>query len=1000
MENKLHCLTLGETMRDRFLADARNYEYGKALFVVPNRFFASLVKQKGVVKTAAIDFLAGEILRYNHREQDYKPVQRSTQKKFIEETLAYLAPRLTYFGSLADKQGFADSLLQLFDEFAQNGLEPEQYHSMLIHWSRTGNQKEKDLELDLLYHVYCAKMADRDLYDLPGLYKAAVQVLEEGGTVPWDKVYCSEFYTFNPVRLQLIQALAKQCSIEIGLFYDPKRPELSSVTEKIYATLYAGGFTVVQEEPAAEKPADLALFAQTWKPGIRSQVPAGHVTFGKALSVEQEIRLALSDIKARLQKGTAPEDILLIVRRMQDYQGLARSFMEYGIPCALPQVTGLAGQTLPDFLTKLFAAVNGKSQVDLWQNLLDCPLVQELWHCQRDTLAQIYTTTFFASAKDLLAYVKRQQLIEPGFWELLDFCQKDHTAEEWREGFLSNLEQWQLPQTWGALHQQGKLPLLQVKVMTQTVEFVEDTLEAFVRQQEQCGEKEVPLPLSELAAFWQDSLQGGTVTVEQGSVRGIHVLEAGNVQGMTIPYVYILGLREGVFPAVKRESWLYSDQERIELNGLGLDLTIAARSLDTDRYFFGSVAALASKQLWLSWYEDEDGGASAYIQDLENFYQSGSIPCQVYENSLDTCYSETLLVNTLADQGQWQNREQSFLAERLGEDFFPRAKTAQQRWEGVSAYNGFVPGCLARPLRLSASSMDAYLQCPFAFLMGRVWGLGPWEPMTDVPAPNIVGSLLHATLAQFVGRHKHQQLVPEQYKELEPELQAILDKTFQEFVEKGDIPNTASAPHLKKRYGKWLQTWLKKECAYEAEDPLALKPCQLEWSFGCIDSKWPALPYEVDGENVYFSGQIDRIDTNGTAYVLWDYKTSSVPTNVLLANGQMVQLPLYLLALQQLGQVAPEAILGAGYYTLKYGGIRKGGLWTTETKKQQPWLKNSHSPILADVQEKMGETMSAAVRAMRQGRFPAHPQNGQCPPYCPAKDICRWQENPHRSQEE
>lgn len=39
MSNILHCLQLGETMRDRFLEQARALPYGSALFVVPNRYF-------------------------------------------------------------------------------------------------------------------------------------------------------------------------------------------------------------------------------------------------------------------------------------------------------------------------------------------------------------------------------------------------------------------------------------------------------------------------------------------------------------------------------------------------------------------------------------------------------------------------------------------------------------------------------------------------------------------------------------------------------------------------------------------------------------------------------------------------------------------------------------------------------------------------------------------------------------------------------------------------
>ena len=1000
MEHLLHCLTLGESMRERFLQDAKQYAYGKALFLVPNRFFASLVKQRGIVKTAVIDYLAGEILRLNHREAEYRNVQRSTQVRLLEETLQELAPKLTYFAPLAGKKGFRDSLLQLFDEFSQNGLSGAQYHQLLLSWGREGGQKQKDLELDLLYFVYTDKLARRQLYDLSGLYLAAARALDEGGNVPWEKVYFSEFYAFDPVQLRLIQSLARQCSVEIGLFYDPKRPELSSVTEKIYGTLVGSGFTAIQEEPVSKKEADLALFAETWKPGRSSGTPARHIVFNRAPGVEQEIRLMLSRIKRRLQQGTAPEDILVIVRRMADYQGLARSFAAYGIPCALPQVTDLAGQVLPDFFTKLFGAIKEQYNVAGWQKLLDCPLAAELWHCRRDVLAQVYTTMYFASAGSLLAYVKRRSLIDSGFWDVLDFCQATHTAAQWREQFLAWLEEWQLAQLWGRLHQEGKLSLLQVKIMTQTVDFVKETLENLVRRQEQCEAQDEALPLAAVAEFWQDSLQGSTVTLEMGSCRGIHVLEAGNIQGLSVPYVYVLGLREGLFPVIKRESWLYSDQERAELNALGLDLSLAARALETDRYFFASVAALASEQLELSWYEDEEGGASSYVQDLENFYASGSIPVETYTNDMAGCYSQPLFVNYLADQGCWQERERRFLAEQLGEDYFRRTQTEEKRWEEGGAYNGQVPGALARPLRLSASALDTYLQCPFGFLVRRIWNMEPWEPMTAVPAPNVVGSLIHDTLAKFVDHHKDRQLPAEQQKEMEQELLTIFGENFQELVQKGDIPDSPYVPYLKNQYTKWLQTWLKKECAYEAADGTKLKPAAVEWAFGRSGSKWPALPYEVDGEDVYFSGQIDRIDTNGQEYALWDYKTGQIPSNPMVANGQAVQLPLYLMALEKLGHVPPEAILGAGYCTVR-DGLRQNGLWTDEAKKKLSWLKGKRTvPAIADVQEKMGETIGEAVRALRQGSFPTRPQGGQCSPYCPAKDICRWQENPHRSQEE
>ena len=62
-------------------------------------------------------------------------------------------------------------------------------------------------------------------------------------------------------------------------------------------------------------------------------------------------------------------------------------------------------------------------------------------------------------------------------------------------------------------------------------------------------------------------------------------MEASDIQGVPYPYVYILGVRDGLFPAISRESWLYSDEERTELAALDIPLGTSARRLARDRFF-------------------------------------------------------------------------------------------------------------------------------------------------------------------------------------------------------------------------------------------------------------------------------------------------------------------------------------------------------------------------------------------------------------------------------
>ena len=74
----------------------------------------------------------------------------------------------------------------------------------------------------------------------------------------------------------------------------------------------------------------------------------------------------------------APHEILLLVRNLNDYQGLGRYMEEYGLLSTLADVTDLAGQPLPLFLTKLWEAALTKDDTMPLLALMKTTLMQEL----------------------------------------------------------------------------------------------------------------------------------------------------------------------------------------------------------------------------------------------------------------------------------------------------------------------------------------------------------------------------------------------------------------------------------------------------------------------------------------------------------------------------------------------------------------------------------------------------------------------------------------------
>ena len=80
-------------------------------------------------------------------------------------------------------------------------------------------------------------------------------------------------------------------------------------------------------------------------------------------------------------------------------------------------------------------------------------------------------------------------------------------------------------------------------------------------------------------------------------------------------------------------------------------------------------------------------------------------------------------------------------------------------------------------------------------------------------------------------------------------------------------------------------------------------PYRFELKFGEGDSAHPILELAQAGARLKLRGRIDRVDlvqTPWPAFRVIDYKSGSVPTSTEVKFGEMLQLPLYAMAVQQL----------------------------------------------------------------------------------------------------
>lgn len=174
------------------------------------------------------------------------------------------------------------------------------------------------------------------------------------------------------------------------------------------------------------RPEDLAYFAETFPKATGDAVAAQHIYLGEASSVDSEIKMVLTDVKKKLKSGVAPHEILLLVRNLNDYQGLGRYMEEYGLLSTLADVTDLAGQPLPLFLTKLWEAALTKDDTMPLLALMKTTLMQELFHVDRIAVGHLVEESYietpgfllerishFSGVSDLKPLLKRSRRQRP-----------------------------------------------------------------------------------------------------------------------------------------------------------------------------------------------------------------------------------------------------------------------------------------------------------------------------------------------------------------------------------------------------------------------------------------------------------------------------------------------------------------------------------------------------------------------------------------------------------
>jgi ATP-dependent helicase/DNAse subunit B len=198
---------------------------------------------------------------------------------------------------------------------------------------------------------------------------------------------------------------------------------------------------------------------------------------------------------------------------------------------------------------------------------------------------------------------------------------------------------------------------------------------------------------------------------------------------------------------------------------------------------------------------------------------------------------------------------------------------------------------------------------------------------------------------------------------------------------------------------------LKSELEWEVKSNGRFKIRFLEFGFGLIrgdfDSASLIKPFELENEGVSIKiwGKVDRVDadTEGN-FIVYDYKSGRGPSVKELLQVDYLQIPVYLMALEELYFGADKAA-GGSYLGLKEPSRSRGGVWNAERlrvvlngkglleeKEWYDWL-TAVKTLLCN-----------SVKAIRNSEF--FPTNKECPPFCEYQSCCRRSEREVEASDE
>ncbi|MCR5484656.1 MAG: PD-(D/E)XK nuclease family protein [Clostridiales bacterium] len=409
--------------------------------------------------------------------------------------------------------------------------------------------------------------------------------------------------------------------------------------------------------------------------------------------------------------------------------------------------------------------------------------------------------------------------------------------------------------------------------------------------------------------------------------QGLDEIAVGNADRMITSSpkaVFVVGANDGVFPKNPVMKGILSDNDRKTLREIGLTLYDSGESrVMAERFLVYKTLCCVSDKLFISYSATSGSGAaigqSEFVSQIKRMF-----PSCVRKDTV-------LMFETELPEGLEPAFEQACLNRRDGGELY---ETLRSWFEDNGLYGGrfdaleraasdkdfsiddkkIAEKLFGRTMRISASRIESYYKCPFAYFCK--YGIMAKPRVRAEFDPSIQGTEIHFVLETILRKYGKDGLLSMSYNDIRENVKKILDEFL---IDKlgGEEDKTKRFKYLYERLVKTISEIVSRLAAEFKE--CSFVPVDFELK---IASDGDIRPYEVtgrDGKKVIASGFIDRVDkltVDDKTYIrVIDYKSGIKNFDLSdVFDGLNMQMLIYLFAIwengeERYGEVTPAGVL-------------------------------------------------------------------------------------------